>query len=346
LAQLDESKALHFSEGKSAVDEIPPDFLLGLGEVFTYGGNKYTIKLSGEEAIVWIAKNCSCQIIPAEFVARMDVISQLSQEIYAEIVMRNGLEQTIQNMQKDKEKIEEDGRINRGTRSDSTDTEEKNTTLTKKTKSVKLNTTETDCTDHTESHWKNTKKYIQSSREDVQYVLNTANDWMLIMTILQERLEDYCVGRAISESVNSVILSKYCSLHINTCQAIARTSISGDTLVISGRNNWLNGNEWHEFIGSATRHFLKWQNGESYDDESGKHHLLHAAWNILVLWFYEQHKLGTDDRLCTILNEKHDSVQPKYDLVLLDQAILEGDWHKIHDLYERLKSLLKKDGLI
>lgn len=37
-------KALHFSEGKPGVDQIPPEALLAWGAVFTYGERKYNAK--------------------------------------------------------------------------------------------------------------------------------------------------------------------------------------------------------------------------------------------------------------------------------------------------------------
>lgn len=41
MAQTDPSKALHYSDGKSGVDQIPPEILLELGEVYKYGEKKY-----------------------------------------------------------------------------------------------------------------------------------------------------------------------------------------------------------------------------------------------------------------------------------------------------------------
>lgn len=41
MAQTDSARALHYSEGKPGVDQIPPDFLLELGKVFSYGEKKY-----------------------------------------------------------------------------------------------------------------------------------------------------------------------------------------------------------------------------------------------------------------------------------------------------------------
>jgi len=63
------------------------------------------------------------------------------------------------------------------------------------------------------------------------------------------------------------------------------------------RGNWLKGNDWHEFLGSALRHLLKWADREDVDPESGLPHLSHAAWNILALMHYQETGLGNDDRI-------------------------------------------------
>jgi len=41
--------------------------------------------------------------------------------------------------------------------------------------------------------------------------------------------------------------------------------------------------------GSAMRHLLQWKAGQTADEESGKSHLLHAAYNLMVLYYAETH---------------------------------------------------------
>lgn len=41
MAETNTDKALHFSEGKEGVDQIPPELLLEWGRVFSYGEQKY-----------------------------------------------------------------------------------------------------------------------------------------------------------------------------------------------------------------------------------------------------------------------------------------------------------------
>lgn len=41
MAEEDSNKALHYDTGKSALDQIPPEALLALGDVYAYGEKKY-----------------------------------------------------------------------------------------------------------------------------------------------------------------------------------------------------------------------------------------------------------------------------------------------------------------
>lgn len=54
--------------------------------------------------------------------------------------------------------------------------------------------------------------------------------------------------------------------------------------------------QYSKFLGPMLRHILKWMKGEDTDDESGKHHLAHAAWNVLALLELILVEKGVDDR--------------------------------------------------
>jgi len=41
MAETNPDRALHYSGGKSGVDQIPPEILLELGSIYTYGERKY-----------------------------------------------------------------------------------------------------------------------------------------------------------------------------------------------------------------------------------------------------------------------------------------------------------------
>jgi hypothetical protein len=62
-------------------------------------------------------------------------------------------------------------------------------------------------------------------------------------------------------------------------------------------DNWWKGMQWKKIIGPLLRHVWKWVRGETLDDESGLHHLAHAAWQCFCLMEYERNKIGIDNRV-------------------------------------------------
>lgn len=64
------------------------------------------------------------------------------------------------------------------------------------------------------------------------------------------------------------------------------------------RENWRKGMKWSRVYSSAMRHLLAFWKGEEIDAESGLPHLIHAAWNLLVLYCYthQEHLRKLDDR--------------------------------------------------
>lgn len=63
-------------------------------------------------------------------------------------------------------------------------------------------------------------------------------------------------------------------------------------------DNWWKGLRWKKDVfGCILRHIWAWFRGEINDDESGLHHLAHAAWNCMALIEYERNGIGVDDRV-------------------------------------------------
>lgn len=68
-------------------------------------------------------------------------------------------------------------------------------------------------------------------------------------------------------------------------------------------DNWWKGLRWKKDVfGCILRHIWKWFRGEINDDESGLHHLAHAAWNCIALMEYERNGIGIDDRVPYVLD--------------------------------------------
>lgn len=73
-------------------------------------------------------------------------------------------------------------------------------------------------------------------------------------------------------------------------------------------NNYLKGYDWGLSIAALDRHIKAWLKGESYDEESGLHHLAHACWHTIALQMFEKYSLGTDNRVSTWLKNQGASV--------------------------------------
>ena len=50
--------------------------------------------------------------------------------------------------------------------------------------------------------------------------------------------------------------------------------------------NWAKPTKLSTPYESAMRHLLKFQSGADFDEESGKHHLLHVATNIMFMYYH------------------------------------------------------------
>jgi hypothetical protein len=64
-----------------------------------------------------------------------------------------------------------------------------------------------------------------------------------------------------------------------------------------GERNWERGMEWSRPFSALMRHMWAWWRGETYDQESGKPHLAHAACCVLFLLAYERRGVGVDNRV-------------------------------------------------
>lgn len=76
-------------------------------------------------------------------------------------------------------------------------------------------------------------------------------------------------------------------------QALAEVLTAGAAKY--AERNWERGMAWSKCVGCVRRHIFKWLRGEQYDDETGCHHLAHAAWNLLALMSYQLRDIGADD---------------------------------------------------
>lgn len=62
------------------------------------------------------------------------------------------------------------------------------------------------------------------------------------------------------------------------------------------RLNYLRGYDWSLSYDAMQRHLHLFWDREECDEESGLHHLAHAAWHCFALFAFSLRNLGTDDR--------------------------------------------------
>jgi len=62
------------------------------------------------------------------------------------------------------------------------------------------------------------------------------------------------------------------------------------------RGNYKNGLDWTRVIAAAMRHLVAFNAKEDKDPESGLSHLAHAKACLAMLIYFEENKVGKDDR--------------------------------------------------
>lgn len=60
--------------------------------------------------------------------------------------------------------------------------------------------------------------------------------------------------------------------------------------------DWMRGRPWTDYSDAAKRHIRAWLEGETVADDSGLHHLAHAAVGMMFLYWFEARQRGIDDR--------------------------------------------------
>jgi Domain of unknown function (DUF5664) len=83
---------------------------------------------------------------------------------------------------------------------------------------------------------------------------------------------------------------------------IPRSALEAEAIVLGfgadkyGTYNWRNGMDWMRLVDAALRHIYAFADGETYDPESGEHHLAHARCCLGFLIEYENIHPEGDNR--------------------------------------------------
>lgn len=65
------------------------------------------------------------------------------------------------------------------------------------------------------------------------------------------------------------------------------------------KDNWRGGIEWSRVYAAVQRHLAAWNDGQTFDEETGINHLAHAHCGIMFLLEYSQTHKELDDRYGT-----------------------------------------------
>lgn len=77
------------------------------------------------------------------------------------------------------------------------------------------------------------------------------------------------------------------------------------------RLNYLRGYDWSLSYDALQRHLHAFWDREECDEESGLHHLAHAAWHCFALFAFARRGLGTDDRPFPTVEPTVEKATPK-----------------------------------
>lgn len=73
-----------------------------------------------------------------------------------------------------------------------------------------------------------------------------------------------------------------------------------------GDTNWKKGMSWSRYFSALMRHAWAFWRGETYDKETGIHHLAHCAWSCFSLIWYTDNRKTFDDRPNSLQQPKQD----------------------------------------
>jgi hypothetical protein len=99
--------------------------------------------------------------------------------------------------------------------------------------------------------------------------------------------------------------------------------------------DWEKGMPYTKTMDAALRHVFKWMAGHRNDEESGLHHLAHAAWNLIALLHYElgNYDMGLlDDRSITSKHVPNSSEAPPQQPLMTPYQVLNQAIHAKHML--------------
>lgn len=271
------------STGKGRYDLVSPFAMRRLAQHYENGARKYTFDQEIVEEVL-------LSEVEKELEQNLSAVSAVSIEFIvkecAEAAMKNLCEQEIQNMSKDKGKIQQSGMksIQNGCETQHCEEEK-----TQNVESEIKEQNEEMRSENEDLQKKHIYVFIKNKIIAVQYaedLLRMSGRFISIMTITQEEQEDCYVVDAITESECLKSLLLLCKKLLPTFSIRQQTNSSMKTSYlrrINGGRNWEKGMPFSRYIDSAKRHLDKYIMGMTDED-----HLAAAAWNIFAIMHHQE----------------------------------------------------------
>lgn len=252
--------------GKVRMDLIPPELLVAVGDVLTFGAKKYKTEITNE----WDA------LLYARFATELQVITPKGSVVS---VTRNTSVSPIPSMQNASVKIAEIGSPETQTRCESWQSVD--ALIRQHVQGIKEPSGSIPC-GITDSPKKYTLTYAPKGAPSAAL----PNTCTLTIVTEQGNLEVSFVHGATMDSDFWTTVWKALKERFGISRPLNRV----------GDRNWEHGMKWSRPFGALMRHMWAWWGGEPSDPETGRSHLWHAACCIAFLIAYEERGDGEDDR--------------------------------------------------
>ncbi len=140
------------------------------------------------------------------------------------------------------------------------------------------------------------KSFIFLNAKKVVKFAEVQKDYTLTMIIKHENTEVFCVVNATTPLVCLTTMLKLLQKQSFISKKI---TVSHDSYIESGKNNWKKGMPVTKVSESLMRHLFAFLRGEDVDPESGCRHISHVMCNAMFIEYIMREKPHYDDRETT-----------------------------------------------
>ncbi len=257
------SEGVRFDDGKPRMDLLPGDALIEIAKVFSWGAKKYSQSIGG---VFWNVLNP----IAIEIHTATGIVGRITRSDSGGLILSS---------------LKDNGRTGVTGRGEIR-TKYANWQGAEQAILSLVNETQPLSGEGILESWDSQKHKRTRSYEGAVKFAAASDTYTWITITRPGDSEEYC---AVSTTTALGFL-------VTTFRALKPHLPISSLRPIKGDRNWEKGMDWHKLYAPIQRHLWKWWQGEELDEESGLHHLAHAACDILMLQATVFRNTGTDDR--------------------------------------------------